>query len=458
MIKSLNFTLIVFFLVLLIFLFLPFGSEARNYDPCISSDGRYVAFHSWSSNLVTGDTNATYDVFVYDRNTDSTERVSVDNNGVQGDDDSSSPSISSDGRYVAFCSYATNLVTGDTNGSRDVFVYDRDTDTIERVSVDNSGVQGDGHSYDPSISSDGRYVAFGSSATNLVTGDTNGSRDVFVYDRDTDTTERVSVDNSGVQGNSHSSRPSISSDGRYVAFYSGATNLVTGDTNALWDVFVYDRDTDITERVSVDNSGVQGDDYSGAPSISSDGRYVAFHSYATNLVTGDTNASRDVFVYDRDTDTTERVSVDNSGVQGNSYSCGVQGNSYSCHPSTSSDGRYVAFCSGASNLVTGDTNVSEDVFVYDRDTDTVERISVDNSGVQGNSNSCCPSISSDGRYVAFHSEATNLVTGDTNGSSDVFVYDIDTDTIVRVSVDNSGVQEDGSNSDVCFISTCSTLE
>ncbi|MBW1642621.1 MAG: PD40 domain-containing protein [Deltaproteobacteria bacterium] len=435
-------------------LFLPIESEARNIErvslnnsggegdngsnyPSISSNGRYVAFDSYATNLVAGDTNARGDVFVYDRDTDTIERVSVDSSGVQGNDGSYNPSISSDGRYVAFVSSATNLVTGDTNTDSDVFVYDRDTDTIERVSVDNSGVQGDDYSQDPRISSDGRYVAFESSATNLVAGDTNTVSDVFVYDRDTDTIERVSVDNSSVQGNGYSYRPSISSDGRYVAFYSYATNLVTGDTNARSDVFIYDRDTDTIERVSVDNSGVQGNNNSYNSSISSDGRYVAFHSEAANLVTGDTNADRDVFVYDRDTDTIERVSVDNSGVQGDDDSE---------YPSISSDGRYVAFTSSATNLVSGDTNTVSDVFVYDRNTDTIERVSVDNSGVQGDDVSEYPSISPDGRYVAFESDAANLVTGDTNARDDVFV-----------SYTVSPPGRDG-GSGGCFISTCSTLE
>jgi len=427
--KSLIFTLTVFFLMSLNILFLPVDSEARDIErvsvdnsggegdggsiyPSISSDGRYVAFDSTATNLVAGDTNARGDVFVYDRVTDTIEMVSVDNSGVQGDDGSYNPSISSDGRYVAFTSYATNLVTGDTNTFSDVFAYDRVTNEIERVSVDNGGVEENGNSQDPSISSDGRYVAFESPATNLVIGDTNARNDVFVYDRVTNEIERVSVDNSAVQGDGSSYRPSISSDGRYVAFYSFAANLVAGDTNGRSDVFVYDRVTNEIERVSVDNSSVQGNNDSYNTRINSDGRYVAFHSEATNLVTGDTNTDSDVFVYDRDTNEIERVSVDNGGVEGNDDSE---------YPSISSDGRYVAFTSHATNLVTGDTNTDSDVFVYDRDTDTIEMVSVDNSGVQGDDVSEYPSISSDGRYVAFESNATNLVAGDTNARDDVFV-------------------------------------
>jgi Tol biopolymer transport system component len=387
------------------------GNLSSTY-PAISADGRYVAFRSAASNLVPGDTNNTSDIFVYDRQTpDTIKRVSVNGSGTQGNNLSAEPAISADGRYVAFESYATNLVADDTNDYTDIFVYDRQIGTIERVSVNGSGIQGDRWSSMNSISADGRYVAFESDATNLVTGDTNDREDIFVYDRQTDTIERVSVDGSGIQGNEGSFNPSISSDGRYVAFESYATNLVTGDTNDREDIFVYDRQTDTIERVSVDGKGTQGNNYSYKPAISADGRYVAFVSGATNLVAGDTNTTSDIFVYDRQTDTIERVSVDGSGIQGNG---GSQ------NPSIGSDGRYVAFESDATNLVAGDTNTISDIFVYDRQTDTIERVSVDGSGTQGNGGSGDPSISSDGRYVAFESDATNLVPGDTNGVSDIF--------------------------------------
>jgi Tol biopolymer transport system component len=343
-----------------------------------------------------------------------TERVSVDSSGAEGDGNSHWPSISSDGRYVAFYSHATNLVAGDTNGFRDVFVHDRQTGQTTRVSVDSTGVEGDADSSWHSISSDGRYVAFDSRATNLVAGDTNGSEDVFVHDRQTGQTTRASVDSTGIEGDGDSVLPRISSDGRYVAFESLATNLVAGDTNGSYDVFVHDRQTGQTTRVSVDSTGVEGDADSSWPSISSDGRYVAFHSYATNLVAGDTNGSRDVFVHDRQTGQTTRVSVDSTGIEGDG------GSSYQ---SISSDGRYVAFYSYATNLVTGDTNSFRDVFVHDRQTGQTTRVSVDSTGAEGDRESAWPSISSDGRYVAFDSVATNLVAGDNNGFRDVFVHD-----------------------------------
>src|SRR3990170_5617 len=238
-----------------------------------------------------------------------TERVSISSSQTEGNNSSYRPSVSSDGRYVAFDSLAGNLVTGDTNGYSDVFVYDRQTGLTQRVSLTSGGVQGNNHSYRPSLSSDGRYVAFDSLAGNLVTGDTNGYSDIFVHDRQTGVTQRVSLTSGGVQGNNHSYRPSISSDGRYVAFDSLASNLVTGDTNGYSDIFVHDRQTGLTQRVSLTSGGVQGNNHSYRPSISSDGRYVAFDSLASNLVTGDTNGYSDIFVHDRQTGLTQRVSL-----------------------------------------------------------------------------------------------------------------------------------------------------
>jgi Tol biopolymer transport system component len=348
-----------------------------------------------------------------------TGRVSVDSAGAQENSSSYQSDISADGRYVAFMSFASNLVAGDTNGFYDIFVHDRVTGTTERVSVDSAGAQGNGQSLNPSISADGRYVAFHSDAINLVPGDTNPAGDIFVHDRVTGATERVSVDSAAAQGNGGSYAPSISADGRYVAFNSLASNLVPGDTNGAPDVFVHDRATGKTKRVSVGSAGAQGNDWSYAPSISGDGRYVAFDSSASNLVPGDTNGSDDVFVHDRLTGTTERVSVD---------SAGVEGHSYSDSPSISADGRYVAFNSDAITLVLGDTNGVLDVFVHDRVTGATERVSVDSAGAQGNGGSYAPSISAHGRYVAFLSTASNLVSGDTNNNDDVFVHDRSTVT------------------------------
>ena len=286
-----------------------------------------------------------------------------------------------------------------------------------RVSVDSNGAQANGISGVPAISADGRYVAFESDATNLVSGDTNNFNDIFVHDRQTGQTTRVSIASDGTQATGGSSfSPAISADGRYVAFASYAANLVSGDTNNFIDIFVHDRQTGQTTRVSVDSNGAEATEGflgSIAPAISADGRYVAFASDATNLVSGDTNGSSDIFIHDRQTGQTTRVSIASDGTQatgGSSFSSAI-----------SSDGRYVAFESNADNLVGGDTNLAPDIFVHDRQTGQTTRVSVDSNGTQANGASYSPAISADGRYVAFESLATNLVSGDTNGSSDIFV-------------------------------------
>ncbi len=185
-----------------------------------------------------GDTNDSVDVFVRDRKLGTTRRVSVSSTGAQGNSGSFGPAISSAGRYVSFSSDASNLVPGDTNAAQDVFVRDRKLGTTRRVSVSSTGAQGNSVSFDPAISSAGRYVSFSSFASNLVPGDTNGTVDVFVRDRELGTTRRVSVSSTGAQGNRLSFDPAISSAGRYVAFSSAASNLVPGDTNGSFDVFV----------------------------------------------------------------------------------------------------------------------------------------------------------------------------------------------------------------------------
>lgn len=399
------------------------GGEQGNYgadlpaipDRVISGDGRFVAFFSPSTNLAPGDLNGTWDVFVRDRQSDTTELVSVNSLGAPGNGFSGlyGFSITPDGRYVAFESRASNLVPGDTNGSSDLFLRDRLNGTTERVSVATGGGEGNSNSWYPSISVDGRYVAFTSLASNLVPGDTNGTWDVFVRDRQSATTERVSVGGGGLQGNLGSYTPSISSDGRFVAFESLATNLVPGDSNGISDVFVRDRLTSTTERVSVDSGGSQGNAPSASAHISADGRYVAFTSVSTNLVPGDTNGSWDIFVHDRLNGATERVSVATGGTQADGYSFGA---------SISQDGRYVAFSNGASNLVPGDTGYS-DIFVRDRLSGTTELVSVTTGGAHGLGNSEKPSISPNGRFVAFWSYARNLVPGDSNGYYDVFLHD-----------------------------------
>ncbi len=335
------------------------GTEGNNWSktPAISADGRYVAFYSWAGNLASNDTNNTLDVFVHDRQTGQTSRVSVASNGTQGNGPSYLGAFSTDGRYVAFFSDASNLVSGDTNGFSDVFVHDRQTGKTKRISVASNGTQGNNHSFSSSISADGRYVAYASWANNLVSGDINGFADVFVHDRQTEQTTRVSIASNGAQGNNDSYWPSISTDGRYVTYGSLATNLVSGEIYSYWDVFLHDQQTGETIRISIASNGVQGNNDSYWPSISADNRYITFYSNANNLVENDTGGYADVFIHDRQTGQTSRVSISFNGIQGNSNSYGS---------SISADGRYIAFYSLASNLVNVDTNGYSDVFVHDR--------------------------------------------------------------------------------------------
>jgi hypothetical protein len=398
------------------------GTQANSSsrEPSISANGQFVAFSSFASNLVTGDTNGQLDVFVHDLESGQIERVSVDSEGIQGNGRSENPSISADGRYVTFASNARNLVPGGTSG-RQIFVHDRLTGTTELVSVDEGGNQANSSSNNPSISDDGRFVAFWSSATNLIANDTTGTRsDIFVHDRQTGETSIVSINSQGIQGNSDAYSPSMSADGRFVAFRSGASNLVPGDSGNTSDIFIHDRQQGLTERVSVDSLGIEGNGTSLEPSMSADGRFVAFRSSASNLVPGDTNGSQDIFVHDRLLGVTERVSVDSVGAEGDASSSG---------PSISADGRFVVFNSDASNLVSGDSNGSQDIFVHDRQTGETTRVSIDSQGDQGNGTSVRASISADGQLVAFLSNATNLVSNDANEFDDIFVHERPSDGI-----------------------------
>jgi Tol biopolymer transport system component len=273
-----------------------------------------VAFLSYASNLVPGDIAGTWDVFVRDRANGTIER-----DNVSSDEDPAAfgrriytkATISANGRYVAFSSEAPNLVEGDTNGTADVFVRDRVAGTTERVTVGNGGWQlnADNGIYGAAISADGRYVTFISNSRDVVAGDDNGLPDIFVRDRVAGTTERIDVAIDGSYANDGlCCEQAISADGRYVAFMSFATNLVSGDTNGRADVFVRDRVAGTTERVSV---GGQGDanDQSGVAGISADGSIVAFQSVASNLAAGDTNEINDVFVRDRARARTELITV-----------------------------------------------------------------------------------------------------------------------------------------------------
>ncbi|WP_455203702.1 PKD domain-containing protein [Kaarinaea lacus] len=393
---------------------LGFEGDGASSAAAISGDGNVVAFASDATNFVSGDSNNVADIFVREPMTGETSRVSVSDSGGQANNSSNNPSVNNDGRFIAFESLASNLVSGDTNNAADIFVHDRVNGTTEIVSIGINGEQSNQSSFDPSISADGRFVAYFSDADNLVADDNNNSIDVFVYDRELAVTERVSVDNNNNEGNGVSRSPQISADGRFVTFYSIASNFVANDVNARYDVFVFDRVDRTIESVSVNDAGLQGNNHSLVSSISSDGRYVAFESLASNLVSNDTNGRADVFLRDRQLQTTLRLSLisDGSNPMGSSR-----------RPRINAQGTHVVFSSARDLLLGVDTNLREDIYAYNIADSALELISVHSNGGLGNLASSYAVINADARYVAFQSAANNLVEDDFNGLVDVFVRD-----------------------------------
>jgi Tol biopolymer transport system component len=386
--------------------------NGSSLGPALSADGRFVAFRSTASNLVPGDTNRVQDVFVRDRRAGTTTRISVAGDGSETNGESGGAAISGDGRIVAFWSDASNLVPGDTYGRRDVFVRDRSAGTTTRVSVSSEGRQANGPSRAPALSGDGAIVAFRSDASNLVADDTNETGDIFVHDRRTGETTRVSIDSRGGQSNGRSRDPALNGIGRFVAFRSEASNLAPHDTNGAGDIFVHDRKTGATTRASVDSRGrgASGCGVTGCgcdPVLSADGRFVSFWSSATNLVPADTNGAWDVFVRDLRRHRTSRVSV---------WSGGSQGEGSSGEPWLSGNGRVVTFASLAP-LTVEDGNEDWDVYIHNRRTGFTTLLTEGQAGGL----STDPALSRNGRYVAFYSFATKLVGGDTNRRADVFV-------------------------------------
>lgn len=393
------------------------ASGSSNLD----ATGRYVVFTSTASDLVPADANGLQDIFVRDVRTNVTTRVSVDSTGGDANGESIEGVISANGRYVAFTSWATDLVPGLSGNGFAVYVRDLKTAKTTMVSVDRFGGSPNGPSYSPSISADGRYVAFESEASDLVEVDANlGTLDVFVRDRWAGVTSLVSIDTTGSQSPfRYGGDSSISANGRYVAFESGFDPRLLGDV-----VLVRDVVAGITTRASVDTTGGAPDGGSGQPAISGNGRYVAFWSLATDLVPGDTNGKADVFVRDLHTGVTTRPSVDSTGGTSDGDSR---------YPALDRTGRYITFESDATDLVTGDTNGVRDVFVRDRWSGRTERASLDQDGGEANGASERATLSGDGRYVAFDSLATNLVPDDGNALRDVFERAAITPTISSVS-------------------------
>ncbi len=382
----------------------------------ISDDGRFVSFESNATNLVPNDFNGQTDTFIYDRLKQTVELISIAPDGTQANGSSSSGELSSNGRFLTFASFASNLVPNDTNGQRDIFVYDRLNKAIELVTVASDGTQANGLSLFSAISDDGRYVAYESTADNLVSGDTNELKDIFVYDRIEKTTKRINLSANGTQANGSSDLGGLSNDGRYISYTSDASNLVPGDTNGQSDIFVYDLTTNSTQRINLASNGTQANGDSNSSSLSSDGRYIAYESTASNLVTNDTNGQSDIFVYDLIESTTERVDVNSDGIQSNGDSSAA---------TISDDGRYVAFLSEANNLV-ADNNAQFNIFLRDRTEQTT--ISLDGDSF--------PTISGNGQNVLFTSSLDTLVADDTNDTGDVFVISEKNTDISRFTTDD----------------------
>jgi Tol biopolymer transport system component len=397
-------------------------------SPSINADGSVIAYASLASDLVPNDTNGVADIFVYRSATGQTERVSKSSTGVQSNGRSAEPVVSADGAFVAYASDASNLIAGDTNGATDIFVFQLATRVTTRASRSSTNAQLNGSSIHPSISSGGRYVAFSSLAINAVFGDTNDAEDIFVRDRLLDRTSRISVLSTGEETNGNSREPTMSSDGRYVAFLASASNLTANDRNRAADVFLVDRQVPTIFIATKAAKPVAGLGASG-PAISADGTQVTFASGASSLVTNDRNGWPDVFVRDYTQGVTIRVSKPTGAGQSN-------GESF--NPSLSRDGRFVAFLSRASNLVPDDTNDREDVFVRDRQNATTERVSVSSTGEQANLFSREAEISGNGRFVLFWSDASNLVPGDGEHSTDLFLRDRVAGTTERAVIDTNG--------------------
>ena len=421
----------------------------------LSSNGRYVLFGSAAANVLAGqvDTNGTADVFLFDRVTETVTLVSRSTAGptTTGNGSSGAVALSADGRYALFVSNASDLTATDTNGTGDVFLFDRVTETVTLVSRSTAGptTTGNGSSGAVALSADGRYALFVSVASDLTATDTNGALDVFLFDRVTGTVTVVSRSTAGstTTGNQDSFASALSADGRYALFASNASDLTATDTNGSRDVFLFDRVTGTVTLVSRSTAGstttANHDSFAGA--LSADGRYALFESAASDLTATDTNGALDVFLFDREVGTVTLVSRSMAGptTTGNGES--------SARPDTrvgrlaflaralSVDGRYVLFESFASDLTATDTNGSQDVFLFDREAETVTLVSRSMAGptTTANSDSLAGHLSADGRYALFESVASDLTATD-DGALDVFLFDREAGTVTLVSRSTAG--------------------
>lgn len=390
--------------------------DSGSYVPSVSASGRFIAFASDADNLVGNDSNGDTDVFVRDRKKGKTRRVSLRSNEKQGNDDSFDPAISASGRFVAFASRASNLVKNDTNEEVDIFVRDRRKGRTWRVSVRSNGAQANGSSSDPSISADGRYIAFASVATNLIKNDKTGSaRDVFIHDRVTGKTRLASRSSKGGQGTGtgFASNPAISANGRFVVFDSSREGLAPGDGDAVTDVFIHDRVKRKTRLVSKSSGGSKGTEASRDPDVSGTGRFVVFRSAAPNLIGSDGNGRTDIFIRDRKKGKTKRISVATGGAE--------PSDGMASRPAISTNGRIVTWIDSSDELGGAQPPDIDDVYIRDRRTRRTTLVHRSSGGVAGDDHAENAALDADGTVVAFETEADNLVGIPVNDDRNVFV-------------------------------------
>jgi uncharacterized repeat protein (TIGR01451 family) len=392
-----------------------------SYYVSISENASVVGFESFASNWGPDQTDLNFvDIFTRNRTTNTTRKISVGPNGEQADQRSFDPAVSANGRYVSFISYATNLVPGDTNredyvdNGLDVFLYDWVTNTLKRVTLTWDGKQIDGNNVG-FITPDASHVVFSSNGINVESSPSNGDRLSAIYIRNLQTgaIERITKAPDGSYPNDIVVGAQPSYDGRFIVYLSDATNLVT-DTNGVRDVMLYDRQTQQTILVSKPIGGGQSNGTSSPAVISSDGRYIAFRSFASNLVPGDTNGQSDIFVYDRVLSTMELVSVSSTGALGNGESK---------DPAICGNGRFVSFTSVATNLVPLAHNGQRQVYVHDRVTGTTTLVTGTDT-FMGNGKAHRSTLSADCSTIGFSTEASNMIANDNNGMRDLFVADV----------------------------------
>jgi hypothetical protein len=376
-------------------------TQINNNKISMSDDSRYVVFMT-STSLSSDDTNLSSDAYVKDRTNNATTLASVANTGLAVGN-VSAVSISYTGRYISFVT-STSASSNDTGTGADVYVRDMQGASTELISH-HSGLASN-NANNPQISADGRFVVYVTLDTNPIKS-SGLNYEIYVKDRTKQTFELLSKDINGGRSNDVNSTPAINCDGSIITFSSNATNLVPNDTNAKTDIFLVNR----TGGHDIRNLTLSGNNNSYIGGLSCDGNFASFSSEATNLVLNDTNSREDGFRYNRLTDTTELISKSTSGQIGNGKTTGI---------SLSGDGRYVVFSSASSNLVSGDT-ANESIFQRDTITGVTEILSVTTTGSSANYNSSSPKISVDGRYVAYVSSSTNLVSNDPDTNNDAYV-------------------------------------